>query len=362
MNVQGGKMKTAIISVTDHGALLAAKMAAKLTCKIDLFAKAGQDGGTNADTYESLVDLVADIYNKYNGLIFIMATGIVVRLIAPHIRDKRFDPAIVVVDEAGRHAISLLAGHLGGANELTRTVAAAAGGTPVITAMTDAAHKPAPDLLAARIGFELEPFDQLKHINAAIAAGQRVAFFIDCSLPNQEYYAKQAAEQGIVLVTASDLVYADRYDAAVVITDKEMYMVKPHLFLRPATLSIGADCRPGVTSAAIFTAVAASCRKIGRSVKSVAVIATAASQEDEIGLLAMVQQMAVPLELYSNEQLQHRSDQTGGKIAELATKQAGGKNVCEAAALLAARTDQLLLGRTVYDQVTVAIAEIKSPS
>ncbi len=355
-------MNTAIISVTDSGARLAARTAAKLAGKTDLYAKVGREGGTGAHVYESLGDLVTAIYARYNGLVFVMAAGIVVRLIAPHIRDKRFDPAVVVMDEGGGHAISLLSGHIGGANELARAVAAAAGATPVITTATDVANKPSPDVLAARLRLEIEPFDELKHVNAAIVAGQRVVFFIDYSLPNPKYYVDRAAEEGVMLVTSDDLVHAGRYDAAVVISDKELYMVKPHIFLRPATLAVGVGCRRGVTSAALFTAVADACRKIGRSVKSVAVIGTSILKEDEIGLLAMVEQMNVPLATYGNEELQRCIDAHCLDTAEFVEEKIGVGNICEAAALLAAGADKLLLPKTVYDKITVAIAEAKSPS
>lgn len=355
-------MKTAIITVTDNGARLAAKLTANLPCQIDVYVKDGRGGGTEAQLYESLGGLIDSIYAKYNGLIFIMAAGIVVRLIAPHIRDKRFDPAVVVMDEAGQHVISLLAGHIGGANELARTVAKAAGATPVITTATDVLHKPAPDVLAARIGLEIEPFDQLKHVNAAIVAGKRVHFFLDKTLPEHQRFIKMAAEQGVVVVASDELAQTDKYDAAVVISDKEMYMVKPHVFLRPATLAVGIGCRRGVPSSALYTAITDACKKIGRSVKSVAVIATASVKEDEIGLLAMVQQMPVPLETYSEEQLQQCIDEHRLETSEFVEEQIGVGNVCEAAALLSAGADRLLLGKTVYDGITVAIAEVKSLS
>jgi len=162
-----------------------------------------------------------------------------------------------------------------------------------------------------------------------------------------------------MLVTSDDLVHTDRYDAAVVISDKEMYMVKPHIFLRPATIAVGVGCRRGVPSGAIFTAITDACRKIGRSVKSVATIATTAAKDDEIGLLAMVEQMAVPFRIYSNEQLQQCIDEHGLDTSEFVEEQIGVGNVCEAAALLAAGTDKLLLGKTVYDKIAVAITEVK---
>ncbi len=352
-------MRIAIISVTDNGARLANKLAKKMTGDIDRYAKAGRDGGVAAIHYESLRDLVDKAYNTYDGLIFIMATGIVVRLIAAHVRDKRFDPAVVVMDEAGQFAISLLSGHIGGANDLARVVARTLGATPVITTATDVLQKPAPDALAVKIGLEIEPFEELKHINAAIVAGQRVAFFIDRSLPEAEHYVSLANEQGITPVDSSELIHIEKYDAAVVISDKEMYMVKPHIFLRPATLAVGLGCRRGTTSAELYTAIVSACKRIGRSAKSIAVIATTTAKEDEIGLLAMVQQMAVPLEVYENDQLQACIDKYGLKTSDFVEDTIGVGNVCEPAALLAAGADSLLLARTVYDKITVAIAEVK---
>lgn len=352
-------MKLAIISVTDNGARLANKLAQKMTGEIDRYAKAGRDGGVAAHHYESLRDLVDTVYNTYDGLIFIMAAGIVVRLIAAHVRDKRFDPAVVVMDETGQFAISLLAGHIGGANDLARVVASNLGATPVITTATDALQKPAPDALAVKMGLEIEPFEELRHINAAIVAGERVVFFIDRTLPEAEYYVSLATEQGITPVNSAELAQTDKYDAAVVISDKEMYMVKPHIFLRPATLAVGVGCRRDTTSAELYTAIASACKKIGRSPRSIAAIATTTAKEDEIGLLAMVQQMAVPLEIYENDELQSCIEKYGLQTSDFVEETIGVGNVCEPAALLAARADNLLLARTVYDKITVAIAEVK---
>jgi len=101
------------------GALLGEKLREQLDDKIDLYAKARGALHSETSTYDNLSVLVDAIFDKYDGLVFIMAAGIVVRVIAAHIRDKRYDPAVVVMDDAGIHAISLLSGHLGGANELT---------------------------------------------------------------------------------------------------------------------------------------------------------------------------------------------------------------------------------------------------
>lgn len=352
-------MKLAIISVTNKGARLAEKLANALGHPADVYAKACRNPQGFPQVYECLRDLVDKVFHRYDGLIFIMATGIVVRVLAPHIHDKRFDPAVVVVDEAGEHAISLLSGHIGGANDLAREVASTIGARPVITTATDVANLPAADVLAVKLDLTIEPFEQLKHINAAIVNGEQVAFFIDQDLANASHYIHLAAEMGVVLRNMGELVHTDNYDAAVVITDKELYMVKPHVYLRPATLAVGIGCRRGTPSAEILTALGDACRKIGRSMKSIAVIASSVVKQDEVGLLAAVQQLEVPYEFFTNEQLQQCIENHGLAISKFVEEKIGVGNVCEPAALCGGQTQTLLLPKTVYPNVTVAIAEVK---
>ena len=100
-----------------------------------------------------------------------MAAGIVVRGIAPHLRGKNLDPAVVVVDEAGQFAISLLSGHLGGANELAREVAQILQATPVITTASDVQGLPALDLAAVRAGLAIENPVAVRSVQMALLSG-----------------------------------------------------------------------------------------------------------------------------------------------------------------------------------------------
>ena len=351
-------MKIAVISVTQKGAQLGETLRDKLGVNIDLFTKDRGALRSEASLYDNLSDLINEIFNKYDGLVFIMAAGIVVRVIAPHVRDKRFDPAVVVMDDAGIHAISLLSGHLGGANELTEKVAEAVGARPVITTATDVAHLPAPDVLSVKLDLGIEPFEELKAVNAAIVAGQRVPFFIDQQLAQAEKYVQGAAEMGVELLDMKELGDLEKYDAAVIITDKELYMPQLHLYLRPTTLSIGIGCRKGTTSGEIWSAVNDACRKIGRSTKSIAIVGSSIVKQEEIGLLAAVQQLEIPIEFYTNEQLQAVIDIYRLDVSKFVEDEIGVGNICEASALLGARASSLLLPKTIYPKVTVAIAEV----
>ncbi|MBP2654506.1 MAG: cobalamin biosynthesis protein CbiG [Firmicutes bacterium] len=353
-------MKLAIISVTKNGAVLADKLAKNMGMPVDVYARMGREAGATVLRYDSLSRLIADIYLRYDGLVFIMAAGIVVRVLAPHVRDKRFDPAVVVLDEAGEHVISLLSGHIGGANELAKMIAEIIDARPVITTATDVMNKPAADLLAVRMGLEIEPFDKMKAINAAIANGERVAFAIDRDLVKRDHYVRLAGELGVErVVDLEELADSDSYDAAVLITDKEYSLEKPHVFLRPATLAVGIGCRLETDSEQIDSALEHACKRIGRSKRSIAIIGTARAKKDEVGLLAVVQQLGVPLEIFSNEDLEACIENYQLDTSMFVKAQIGVGNVCEPAALLGGQTDKLLLPKTIYGKTTVAIAEVK---
>ena len=351
-------MKLAVISVTRNGAELAARLQSILPNPADLFAKAGRNGRKDQREYDSLSELVAEIFSCYDALVFIMSTGIVVRMIAPHVQDKRHDPAVVVMDDLGQHVISLLSGHIGGANELTRLIGGLTGADPVITTATDIASRPAADILAVKLNLVMEPFERMKTINAAIAAGERVSFFIDEDLPDGNEYAAKAAALGVVCRDMRQLGQTESYDAAVVITSRELSIGKPHLYLRPACLAVGIGCRRDVPGADILAAIKDACKRAGHSVKSVAVLGSTVVKKDEVGLLAAAEQLDVPVEFFSNEQIQKKIDSHGLEISPFVKQQIGVGNICEPAALLAGLADRLILPRTKYSKITVALAPV----
>jgi len=353
-------MKLAIISVTNQGALLGNALAgklAKLGKKADVFAKAGRNP-LKSMSYDLLSKLIGDIFSKYDGFLFIMATGIVVRVIAPYISDKRVDPAIVVMGDNGKHVISLLAGHIGGANELAHLIAEISGAEPVITTATDLAQKPAADMLAVKLNLKIEPFTQLKTINSAIVNNDTVKFFLDKTLINQNLYDLEAAKQGVILKDLSQLPN-EEYDAAVIITDQLLPINKNQLYLRPLTLAVGIGCRRNTSKEEILAAMKDACTQIGRSINSISIIGSTIVKQDEEGLLSVIQHLDVPSIFFVNEQLQECIETYQLEESNFVKKEIGVGNVCAAAAILAGQSNKLLLPKTKYKNVTVAIAPVK---
>jgi len=138
--------KIAIYALTPQGAVLGRRMADQLDADLFLPSRIADPHG--AIPFDRLLDVVAKSFFLYPRHVFIAAAGIVVRAIASHLKSKDRDPAVIVLDQEGEYVISLVSGHLGGANELARNVARLTGGRAVITTATDTVGVPSMDLLA----------------------------------------------------------------------------------------------------------------------------------------------------------------------------------------------------------------------
>lgn len=350
-------MRLAVISATRAGALLVEKLAQKLPYDMTVYVKNGREGKNEAQGYQQLSQLVREIFHGYDGLLFIMATGIVVRVIAPLVQDKRSDPAVVTMDELGQFAISLLSGHIGGANELALTVAQAIGAQPVITTATDVNHLPAVDVLAVKLRAKLEPFSSLKSINASIVNGDDVKFFFEERFVQP--YREIAEKLGIEI---KDLALLDNedYSAAVLVTDKVLQVDKQHIFVRPPSLVVGVGCRRGIEQQDILRAIEDCCAQAGVSKSSIALLTSTIKKQDEIGLLQAAQSLGVKIVFYANRELSESIKQHHLSVSSFVEQTIGVGNVCEASAMAGPQTKRLIKSRTKYSQITVAIAQVRS--
>ncbi len=292
-------MRTAIISLTANGARLAEKISAKVGGQT--FAK-----GRN---FTKLADLVEEIFGKFDGLIFICAAGIAVRMIAPHIVSKLSDPAVIVIDERGHNVISLLSGHVGRANELALEIAKAIEANPVITTATDVEGRFSVDTVASRLGLFPEPKEAIKVINSAILRGEDV------------------------FVTAGDV----------------------RLNLIPQNLIAGVGCRRGTSSLKIFEAIQRACAMIHQPIERVKLLASVDVKKDEVGLVSLAEVMGLEIKFFTAAELQKKIDEYKLEESKFVTRSVGVGNVCEAAALCCVDEARFALPKTAFKGVTVAL-------
>ena len=315
-------------------------------------------------TFSRIVAATADVFSRYDALVFLMATGIVVRSIAPLIRSKLADPAVVVLDEQAHHVISLLSGHVGGANELTRQLAAALGSDPVITTATDVEGKVAPDAIAGRLGLVPEPHGAILSVNRAVLEGAQLRYIIDDALPLADFYQEQLAALGDEVFFRGEGILPKEGETRpiveVVITrtpaNFPAHQKRGGLFLRPERLIAGVGCRRGTPWEAIRAALRDACGRIGVPEGGISCLASTVVKRDEIGLLTIADVYGIPIHFFENEALAAVIKSYGLRESEFVKKTIGIGNVAESAALAeAGQRGRIALGKTKYEKVTVAL-------
>ncbi len=339
-------LRPAVYAVTEKGIRLGRRLAESLGGT--LFVPERLAAASGAAGYVSLSGLVAETFGRYPAHVFVCACGIAVRAIAPHLRDKASDPGVVCLDDAGRFAVSLLSGHLGGANALAREVAGVVGAVPVVTTATDAAGAPAIEMLAREAGLPMENAVAARRVNAALAAGGPVAVFDPFG---RFVVSDPAAARFFEWVAAPE---PSGPEDPLVVVD---WRLGPHtptrLYLRPRLVTAGVGCRRGTPAADILALVARACRQAGISAASIGRVASIEAKRDEAGLLEAAEALdAEPVFFAAGALAGVAVPHPSATVA----KRMGTGSVCEAAAILASGGGRLVVPKMRTACSTVALA------
>ncbi|MFO7982186.1 MAG: cobalamin biosynthesis protein [Desulfuromonadales bacterium] len=348
-------MKTAIIALTAGGAELARRLAESMPeAEVFLPEKFRRNDACRYFS-ASAGEVLPGLFAEAEALVCLMATGIVVRMLAPHLRGKERDPAVVVADEGGRFAISLLSGHLGGANELAGRVAAATGGQAVVTTATDVNNLPAWDDIARRENMVIEPLAHVRILNSLLLEGrpialvdrrQRVAHYFT-SVPsvrvaNNFVDPVVSAASGRVFVTHRHIPQPERHGAL--------------LLLRPRDLVVGLGCNRGTTAEEIAEVIEEVMTGAFLSPSGILCLATIAAKREEDGINAYASRAGLPVEYHEAAALD--AALTISPPSDHARRAVGAVGVCEPAALLSSREGRILVPKQKRGNVTVAVAEL----
>ena len=291
-----------------------------------------------------------------DAIIFVGATGIAVRAIAPFICGKTVDPAVLVIDEAGRYVISLLSGHLGGANALARTAASLIEAEPIITTATDTESAFAVDTFAKENGFLLTDLRKAKEVSAKVLRGEKLRIYSDIPM---ERLVQRPARHEAELVPAQDIDRAD------IVISYRTHILKPAenssqaigLRLIAKRVHVGLGARKGVTQAEVAAAVATCLEDAGIDPRAVVALASIDLKKQEAGILAYSYESGVPFVTYTAEELRTVEGAfVGSSFVQSVT---GVANVCERAAAYAAGRSghaEVLVHKTIHGNVTTAVA------
>ena len=328
-------MNIALICFSDTGSKLAVRLRDELKPEsvcVHSIEKYARSYGFMAHASVS-ADMQA-LFSQYDALIFLCACGIAVRQIAPYVKNKTEDPAVLVIDDAGQYVIPILSGHLGGANVLARRVALLIGAVPVITTATDVAGRFSCDAWAAEHGCAVSSMPLAKEISAAILT-RDVPITSDYPLPT---------------VLPDGLKRDDSGELGMYIGVRTAEPFEKTLRMIPRIITIGVGCRRGTPEETIRSVIDTVLTEHRIDPRSVCRIASIDVKRDEAGLLACAEEMGVPAVFFTAAEL---IDVPGNfEQSAFVQQTVGVDNVCERAAVCAGGS--LLVRKTALNGVTVA--------
>ena len=302
-------MKTAIIIFNKQGEAVAEKF--KSITNGDLYIK------SDYEKY-STTELTGKLMEEYNALIFISSTGIAVRAISPFIKSKDKDPAVVVIDILGKYVISLLSGHLGGANELTLKVAELIKAEPIITTATDNLGLVAPDTIARENNLVIDDLKTAKVIAALLVEGKKVAFLDEenkIKIP-KGYSGNLEEAHGIVYITNG---------ASSSLSFKQTEQTKLKLIRKNIILGIG--CRKDYALEKMRNIVLQKLEEHNIDRRAVKLIATVEVKKNEKAILELAELLKADLKIASIEDI--KKIQGKFKGSDFVEKNIGVRAVCE---------------------------------
>lgn len=331
-------MKLAVFAFTRRGCALAQRAKEALEAEETRLVTMEKFGVSGFEAYRPPLSGCMEPYFRWADVIlFIGSTGMAVRAIAPWVQDKKTDPAVLVMDEGGTYVISLLSGHIGGANAMARRLAEKLGAQPIVTTATDVEGKFSADTWATERGCHISDMALCKEVSAAILerpvpiCGERLDF---SQLPTG-LVEKEEGKLGIYVGVHNRRPF------------------EKTLILTPRVLTLGLGCRRGTPKEAIDEAVQTVFQEHDLRTEAIARAASIDLKANEQGLLDYCTERGIPVEFFTAEELKA----VPGDFAPSAFVQSvtGVDNVCERAAALAGGT--LIVHKTAHNGVTVAVAE-----
>ncbi|WP_408010312.1 cobalt-precorrin 5A hydrolase [Pseudalkalibacillus sp. A8] len=355
----------AIVAITKHGVELARKLHSVFQTG-DLYYMSKFQKGDEEKQGIQMFDgsvrlLLPSLFQAYKGIIMIISLGAVVRMVAPILKDKKTDPGVVVIDDKGEHVISVLSGHLGGANELTREIAELLGAKPVITTASDVQKTIPVDLFGKRFGWVWESADKLTPVSASVVNEEHIAVIQESGEKGWWTYDRPLPDN-IKIYASIEQALPHAPHAALVVTHRNLLpeeeaILDNGVLYRPKVIVLGIGCNRDTGSSEIEDVIIKTLNELNFSLKSVKAVCTIDLKKDEEGLLDIVQKYGWEFHYYTPEELNAVSLQ---QPSDTVYKFTGAYGVSEPAALLYSRAHELELVKKKSGNVTISVAVIPS--
>ncbi len=294
---------------------------------------------------------IVKLFNDSDALICLFSLGAVIRLIAPHLQDKKTDPAIIVIDDKATFVISVLSGHIGGANELANKIANEIGAISVITTAADVNKTIAVDLVGRDIGWKIQDDSTVTRVSAHMVNEEEIGVFQDAG---GEWY-KQLPKNVTVYNTIEELFNSDCV-AHLIISDR---IIENHIsdtvVYRPPSLVVGVGLHRDTSKDTILAGINHCMKKFKLDIRSVARLVSIKKPQDIQGLVDAGRELEVPVQYIEREELTKITTPNPSNTVKAFE---GTPSVSEAAALLSSGGKLIVEKQKFPPDLTIAIARI----
>ena len=346
--------KISVLAITKNGVNIGYNLK-KLFPNWNIFAPEKFSNGDNTITWysEPTSEKIVELFKNNDALVCLFSLGAVIRLIAKHLKDKKTDPAVIVIDDKTNFVISVLSGHIGGANELTQEIAEKIGALPVITTAADVNKTIAVDLVGREFNWKIDDDSTVTKISAHMVNEEPIGVLQEVG--NKKWY-KELPKNVTVYDSLEDLKKS-KSKAHLIISDKIINddLSKESVIYRPPSLVIGIGLHWDTSKETIKEGIEHCLKKFKLSSKSIAKLVSIKKPEDVQGLINIGKEMGIPVEYVNREDL---AEITAPNPSDTVKAFEGTASVSEAAAIKISGGELIVEKQKFPPNLTIAIARI----
>ena len=341
-----------VLVITKNGIKIGEKLK-ELFPNWDIFAPGKLSNENNNITWysEPTTDKIIELFKNSNALICVFSLGAVIRLIAPHLKDKKTDPAVIVIDDKTNFVISVLSGHIGGANELTEEISIKLNALPVITTAADVNKTIAVDLVGREFNWKIDDETTVTKISAHMVNAESIGVFQQTG--NKKWYKE--LPKNVKIYDSLEELKKSNSKAHLIISDAviDNELSQESVIYRPQSLVIGIGLHWDTSKNTIREGIELCLKKFNLSSKSIAKLVSIKKPEDVQGLIDLGKEMQIPVEYVDREELAEIITPNPSSTVKAFE---GTASVSEAAAIKVSKGELIVQKQKFPPNLTIAIA------
>lgn len=350
--------KVAIVCITKNGINISKRIKEKIPSASIYAQSKHKDSSDGIIWFEKNTKImIEEIFKEYESIICIFSLGAVIRLISNLLKDKKTDPAVIVIDDKANFVISTLSGHLGGANSLTKSIADILNSTPVITTAADVNETIAVDLLGSEFKWRIENFENVTKISAFMVNEEKIGVYQDTG--ETKWWNKELPKN-VSIVKDIDELRSDVFKAGLIISDKiitDPLLVNKSVIYRPKSLVVGLGFHWDTTQKEIEDGILKVLKENGLSFHSIRNLSTINRGKSPASLGSFSDKHGIPLEFYDKEKLDKIMVPNPSDVVK---KYEGTSSVSEASSILSSGGELIVTKQKFPPNLTVAVSRINS--